>query len=84
MSRSVRHAPVWGNCCPKRSEKADKVMAHRAFRRSVKHAIQAQADILPHYNTYANPWKWTHDGKGWRSDWLLFVDAAKPWHLWGK
>ena len=64
MARSRRKTPVVG-IASARSEKADKVAAHRKERRKVRVALERspQADLLPHTREVSNPWTMAKDGK---------------------
>jgi len=72
MSRSKRRAPILGNILA-RSEKEDKVLAHRAARREARQIMGLIVDDadLPHPKKYGNPWLAAKDGKHWiRKDWF--------------
>lgn len=67
MSRSKRYTPIIGNSLAK-SEKRDKVAAHREARRTTN---QLMGLILcddidpPHPKQHGNPWDAAKDGKHW-------------------
>lgn len=67
MSRSRKHTPVTG-VTGARSEKRDKVAAHRRERRRVRHVLHAEpaAEVLPHTRELSNPWAYDKDGKLYR------------------
>lgn len=70
MARSHRHKPIWGHTtCP--SEKSDKQLWHRRFRRAVRQLPDLDEETL-HANLhrqYSNPWSMGKDGKsGWQHD----------------
>lgn len=62
MSRSRRKHPFIAICSAE-SEKGDKVRNHRRYRRAVKLALHAEAEILPIEKELSNPWAMAKDGK---------------------
>lgn len=64
MSRSRRRTPRVG-ITTARSEKQDKLKAHRRERRGVKVALSKGAEDheLPHRREVGDPWKMAKDGK---------------------
>lgn len=60
MSRSYRKTPVTGFSCSK-SEKKDKQIYNRRFRRAIKREIFN--DILPDLREVSDVWQMTKDGK---------------------
>lgn len=74
MSRSRRKTPIFGITCAE-SEKRDKVIANRAFRRAVRVAVAVGEDVMPHIREVSDEWGFAKDGKryygGWkRSKWM--------------
>ena len=78
MSRSRKRTPVIG-ITTARSEKADKVAAHRRERRRVRQTIQAapEAEILPHTRELSNVWAFAKDGKRYAPHWVGPKDLRK-------
>jgi hypothetical protein len=73
MSRSYKKTPISGWCGG--SEKEDKQIANRKFRKREHQAIQShQLERLPHdANDVSNVWSMAKDGKHWISpDWEYF------------
>lgn len=67
MSRSRRYTPITGHTLAK-SEKRDKVMAHREARRTTNQLMGwiVLDDVEPpHPKEYGNPWDAAKDGRGW-------------------
>ena len=64
MSRSRKKTPVHGMTTA-RSEKKDKRLYNRRFRRVSKQALQfnPEQEVLPHLREYSNPWSMDKDGK---------------------
>ena len=64
MSRSRKKAPVLG-LTTTTSEKKDKRLYNRRFRRVSKQALQVdpQREVLPHLREYSDPWAMNKDGK---------------------
>jgi hypothetical protein len=64
MSRSARKVPKCGITAA-RSEKGDKVAAHRRERRAVRSRLQAapSPEILPTRRELSNVWDFAKDGK---------------------
>ena len=69
MSRSYRKTPIFGNCIC-RSEKKDKRIANRAFRRIVRHCLRTGQE-LPLKREVSNVWSWGKDGKRWWSNYTV-------------
>lgn len=83
MSLSLLRTPISGNCkC--RSEKSDKILYHRAYRRRVRMAIRAGLDPLPHFREVSNVWTWGKDGKTYFGN-VIVSDFWQPLHrMFGK
>lgn len=64
MSRSKRRTPVCG-ITNARSEKQDKRLYNRRYRRVCKQAIHNDhgRELLPRLREYSNPWAMDKDGK---------------------
>ncbi|HWR98077.1 MAG TPA: hypothetical protein VN317_06610 [Candidatus Methanoperedens sp.] len=64
MSRSIRKTPKRGITAA-RSEKADKIAAHRRERRAVHSCLQATSvpEVLPEGRALSNVWDYAKDGK---------------------
>jgi hypothetical protein len=64
MARSKRKTPIRGITTAE-SEKKDKQLAHRKYRRKMKTVFQQvpDAEILPHVRELSNPWSMSKDGK---------------------
>lgn len=64
MSRSKRRTPVRGRTTA-RSEKQDKRLYNRRYRRTCKQAINADpgCELLPRLREYSNPGAMDKDGK---------------------
>ena len=79
MSRSRRKTPMTGTTCAE-SERYDKRIWHRRFRRAVTSAISGDKEVMPHVRDVSDPWRFAKDGKTfWGQIWDL------PAHkLWGK
>jgi hypothetical protein len=64
LSRSYKKHSYCGiTTC--RSEKPDKQLWHRAYRRVCRICIRSGVYSLPHYRLYSNPWAMGKDGKHW-------------------
>jgi hypothetical protein len=65
MSKSYRHTPIFG-CCSNASEKSDKTIWHRRFRRQNKLSVDRMDDpdgyIPPAVRELSNPWNMSKDG----------------------
>ena len=61
MSRSRRKTPICG-LTTTGSEKEDKMISSRAFRRKVREALKNQKEA-PLEKEIRDPWKWSKDGK---------------------
>lgn len=71
MAHSYRHTPIFGHTCAS-SEKEDKQIAHRAFRKLTKQAIAAgRYDRMPaNYRLMLDVWSMAKDGKSyWMPKW---------------
>ncbi len=68
MTRSYQHTPIFGNClCD--SEKRDKRIANRAWRRIVRVKLHTgTTEVLPLQREVSNVWDFGKDGKHWRSN----------------
>jgi len=64
MARSRKKTPIAGIASAK-SEKADKLAAHRKERRKVRSRLStdAEPEILPHRREVGNVWSFAKDGK---------------------
>jgi len=64
MSRSRKKTPVHGITTAS-SEKQDKRLYNRRFRRVVKQLLRQnpECEVLPHLREYSNPWSMDKDGK---------------------
>jgi hypothetical protein len=64
MARSRKKTPVQG-ITTARSEKQDKRLYNRRFRRICKQAmrINPEREVLPHLREYSDPWGMDKDGK---------------------
>lgn len=64
MSRSRRHTPIAGYTT-RQSEKQDKRLAARAFRRLTRIRLVAGKEPPVDPNETSDPWTWAKDGKAW-------------------
>ncbi len=66
MSRSRRKTAI-GGILDKESEKQDKRIYNRRYRRVFKQCLHINpfAEIFPHLREYSNPWNMNKDGKRW-------------------
>ena len=64
MSRSYRKTPIYGNT-KSDSEKEDKRIANRRYRRNTKQLIQAGHDTLPQIRELSDVWDFAKDGRRW-------------------
>lgn len=72
MSRSFRRTPIFPiTTCE--SEKEDKRIANRAFRRKTKVAILTGRELPMSMDEVSNPWSWGKDGKNY------WPEAPKKW-----
>jgi len=64
MTRSLRKTPKCGITVA-RSEKVDKIAAHRRERRAVHSCLQATSspEVLPDRRALSNAWDYAKDGK---------------------
>jgi hypothetical protein len=64
MSRSRKKTPVHG-ITTANSEKKDKRLYNRRFRRVTKQVLRVSPlrEVLPHLREYSNPWCMDKDGK---------------------
>lgn len=64
MSRSRKKTPING-ITTARSEKRDKLAAHRRERREIRSRLstESEPDMLPHRLEIANVWSFAKDGK---------------------
>ena len=62
MSRSVKHFPGGGftGC---KSEKDDKRIYNRRYRRAVKQAIHHEEEVMPHLREKSDTWSMGKDGR---------------------
>lgn len=73
MTRSYRHTPIFGNCLC-RSEKRDKRIANRAWRRIVRVRLHTgTTELLPLQREVSNVCDFGKDGKRW------FRNASAEW-----
>lgn len=71
MSRSYKHTPISGNTTSE-SEKHDKRLANRRFRRICRYLDWSEEDELgPEMNEVSNIWCFNKDGKS-------YIDPANP------
>jgi hypothetical protein len=70
MSRSKRKTPIFG-ITKAETEKTDKRLANRAYRRHVKTVRFADDELLPHRREMSNVWCFDKDGKRYvhREEW---------------
>lgn len=66
MSRSRKKTSIAG-ITSSPSEKQDKRIYNRRYRRVCKQVLQSNIEIelLPHLREYSNPWSMNKDGKNW-------------------
>ncbi len=62
MSRSRKKTPITGHTKAE-SDKQDKRLANRRLRRSVKVAVEHDADVIPEMREKSNVWGFSKDGK---------------------
>ena len=62
MSRSYKHTTISG-ITTATSEKRDKKLANRRFRRISKHRVKIDAEPLIDLNEISDPWDFQKDGK---------------------
>ena len=62
MSRSYKHTTISG-ITTATSEKRDKQLANRRFRRISKHRVKIDAEPLVHLNEISDIWDFQKDGK---------------------
>lgn len=67
MSKSYKHTPICGITTSK-SEKQDKLQAHKKFRRKVKKVMKEGKEILPLVREVSNIFSFSKDGKYWFGD----------------
>ena len=71
MSRSYKHTTI-SAITTAQSEKQDKRLANRRFRRISKHRVKIDAEPLVDLNEISDPWDFQKDGKRY-----FFPDEAK-------
>lgn len=71
MSRSYKHTTI-SAITTAQSEKKDKQLANRRFRRISKHRVRIDAEPLIDLNEISDPWDFQKDGKRY-----FFPDEAK-------
>ena len=78
MTRSRKKTPITG-MNRARSEKADKVAAHRRERRTVRTRVKTDPDpdALPRRREVSNVWAYAKDGKVYKKPWLRPKDLRK-------
>lgn len=62
MSRSYKHTTI-SAITTAQSEKQDKRLTNRRFRRISKHRVRIGAEPLVHLNEISDPWDFQKDGK---------------------
>ena len=62
MSRSYKHTTI-SAITTAQSEKRDKQLANRRFRRVSKHRVRIEAEPLVHLNEISDVWDFQKDGK---------------------
>ena len=62
MSRSYKHTTI-SAITTAQSEKRDKRLANRRFRRISKHRVKIEAEPLIHLNEISDVWDFQKDGK---------------------
>lgn len=94
MSRSRRHVPISGiTTC--RSEKDDKRVYNRIFRRVSAESIRNDSEPLQDIRAVSDIWNWGKDGKTWHghrfdygcgADWCArwCWECRYPWRVWMK
>ncbi len=65
MSHSHRLTPIVGVAGCRSSEKEDKRLHNRAFRRGSKQRMRQEAEPFVDANEVSNVWSWSKDGKVW-------------------
>ncbi len=66
MSRSY-YTKGFKGPIPRGSEKIDKRIWHKRYRRHVRDAIKNEDEVMPHYREHSDPWCMLKDGmRGWR------------------
>ena len=70
MARSRKKSPIAGTSSA-RSDKSDKVAAHRRERRKVRGILadESEPDVLPDRREVGNVWAFAKDGKAYRPTW---------------
>jgi hypothetical protein len=78
MARSRKKTPITGMNRSK-SEKADKVAAHRVERRKVHLRLKTEGDgdALPVRREISNVWSYAKDGKIYKKPWMRPKDLRK-------
>ena len=78
MSHSRRRTPIISNAVA-RSEKTDKLSAHRRERHRVRQTLDGDplADLLPHTREVSDVWVFAKDGKTYVRDGLSPKDMRK-------
>lgn len=71
MSRSYKHTTI-SAITTAQSEKQDKRLANRRFRRISKHRVKIEAEPLVHLNEVSDIWNFQKDGKRY-----FFPDEAR-------
>jgi hypothetical protein len=71
MSRSFKHTTISG-ITTATSEKRDKQLANRRFRRISRHRVRIDEEPLINLNEISDPWDFQKDGKRY-----FFPDEAK-------
>lgn len=62
MSRSRRHTPICGISKAK-SDKPEKILAHRAFRAALRRVMARGEHEMPSHRQYGGSWTMAKDGK---------------------
>ncbi len=67
MSRSRRHTPIFASTTCK-SDKEDKTLARRRWRKACKAALNKGSETFPTLRDVSDVWSFGKDGKGWWKD----------------
>lgn len=89
MSRSYKKTPIYGNCGS--SEKEDKIIYHKKYRKHVKDEILSthgdldslEELIYPKDNEVMNTWAMSKDGKTY-TDPTIYEDDSDWMRIWKK
>lgn len=75
MSRSRKKTPIHGNTCAE-SEKNDKRIWHRQFRRLARICLRQGCEIMPHFREVSDTWCMAKDGRNY------FLKTPKDFPRW--